>query len=89
MFRYQVLNCGLREGIPKSQIQERVEMKALTLRLEDEDYEQLRALAFVERRSMTEIVRDAIRRYVEPRAERTDIRRILERAVREQVGGPA
>jgi len=64
-------------------------MKALTLRLEDEDYEQLRALAFVERRSMTEIVRDAIRRYVEPRAERTDIRRILERAVREQVGGPA
>lgn len=64
-------------------------MKALTLRLEDDDYEQLRALAFVERRSMTEIVRDAIRRYVEPRADRADVRRVLERSMREQVGEPA
>lgn len=64
-------------------------MKALTLRLEDEDYERLRVLAFIERRSMTDIVRDAIRRYVEHRAERGDVRKVLERTLREQVGEPA
>ncbi len=56
-------------------------MKAMTLRLEETEYERLRTVAFVERRSVTDVVREAIEDYVWAKAEQAEFRDALRRAM--------
>jgi predicted transcriptional regulator len=58
-------------------------MKAMTLRLEETEYERLRTLAFVEKRSVTDVVREAIEGYVCAKAEQVEFRDALRRAMEE------
>jgi predicted transcriptional regulator len=58
-------------------------MKAMTLRLDDTEYERLRTVAFVEKRSVTDVVREAILGYVRSKAERAEFRAALQRAMEE------
>jgi len=58
-------------------------MKAMTLRLEETEYDRLRTLAFVEKRSVTDLVREAIVDYVCARAEQAEFRDALRRAMQE------
>ncbi len=58
-------------------------MKAMTLRLDDAEYERLRTVAFVEKRSVTDVVREAILGYVRSKAERAEFRAALQRAIEE------
>lgn len=62
-------------------------IKALTLRLEERDYERLRVLAFVERRSLSDVVRDAIRTYLEEHLKPSEVRTAMQRVVAEHVLG--
>jgi len=64
-------------------------IKALTLRLEERDYERLRVLAFVERRSLNDVVRDAIRTYLEEHLKPSEVRMAMQRVVAEHVLGEA
>jgi predicted DNA-binding protein len=57
------------------------------LRLEDDDYERLRALAFIERRSIADVVRAAIRVYVDDRMEPGEVHVLVERALGNVVTG--
>jgi predicted transcriptional regulator len=58
-------------------------MKAMTLRLNETEYERLRLLAFVEERAMTDVIRDAIGEYLRHKASRDEFRASLERAMRD------
>lgn len=58
-------------------------MKAMTLRLDETEYERLRTLAFVEKRSMTDVVRVAVEDYVRAKAEQAEFRVALQRAMEE------
>jgi predicted transcriptional regulator len=58
-------------------------MKAMTLRLDDNEYERLRTLAFVEDRPMTDMVREAIREYIQQKAADDEFRASLEKAMKE------
>ena len=58
-------------------------MKAMTLRLDETEYERLRTVAFVEDRAMTEVVREAIHEYIQRKASQDEFRASLERAMRE------
>jgi len=58
-------------------------MKAMTLRLEETEYARLRTLAFVEKRAVSDLVREAIENYVVARAERAEFRDALRRAMEE------
>lgn len=58
-------------------------MKAMTLRLNEAEYERLRILAFVEERAMTDVIRDAIGEYILHKASHEEFRTSLERAMRE------
>ena len=58
-------------------------MKAMTLRLNEVDYERLRTLAYVQDRAVTDVVREALRDYMERQASDDEFRASLERAMRE------
>ena len=58
-------------------------MKAMTLRLEETEYERLRTLAFVEQRPMTEVIREAIHDYVQHKASHEEFRSALKRALQD------
>jgi len=60
-------------------------VKALTLRLEERDYERLRVLAFVERRSLSDVVREAIRTYLEEHFKPNEVRIAMQRVMAEHV----
>lgn len=58
-------------------------MKAMTLRLKENEYERLRTLAFVEDRAITDVIREAIREHIQRKASRDEFRASLERAMQE------
>ncbi len=58
-------------------------MKAMTLRLDETDYERLRTLAYVEKRSVTDVVREAVEDYIRAKAEQIEFRAALQRAMQE------
>jgi len=58
-------------------------MKAMTLRLNETDYERLRTLAYVENRSLTDVVREAVEAYMRAKAEQIEFRAALQRAMQE------
>ena len=58
-------------------------MKAMTLRLQDAEYERLRTLAYVENRPIAEVIREAIGEYVTRKASHDKFRQALERVMRE------
>jgi predicted transcriptional regulator len=58
-------------------------MKAMTLRLNETDYERLRTLAYVEDRAMADMIREAIHEYIERKASPDEFRASLERAMQE------
>ncbi len=64
-------------------------IKALTLRLDERDYERLRVLAFVERRSLNDVVREAIRTYLEEHFKPSEVRTAMQRVMAEHVLGEA
>ena len=58
-------------------------MKAMTLRLDETEYERLRTLAFVEDRAVTDVIREAIHDYIQQKASQAEFRASLERAMQE------
>ena len=58
-------------------------MKAMSLRLKENEYERLRTLAFVEDRAITDVIREAIREHIQRKASRDEFRASLERAMQE------
>jgi predicted transcriptional regulator len=58
-------------------------MKSMTLRLNETEYERLRMLAFVEDRTITGVVREAIREHIRRKASHEEFRASLERAMQE------
>jgi predicted transcriptional regulator len=58
-------------------------MKAMTLRLNETDYERLRTMAFVEDRAMADLIREAIHDYIQRKASHDEFRASLERAMQE------
>ena len=60
-------------------------MKAMTLRLNETEYERLRTLAFVEKQTVTDVIREAIREHIQRKAAHAEFRAALERAMQENV----
>ena len=58
-------------------------MKAMTLRLDEREYERLRTLAYVEDRAMTDVIRKAIYDYIQRKASHDEFRASLERVMEE------
>ena len=58
-------------------------MKAMTLRLNETEYERLRTLAFVEDRAMADVIREAIHDYIQRKASHDEFRASLERVMEE------
>ena len=58
-------------------------MKAMTLRLDEVEYERLRTLAYVQDRAVTDVIREALSDYMERKAGDEEFRSSLERAMRE------
>jgi predicted transcriptional regulator len=58
-------------------------MKAMTLRLNETEYERLRTLAYVEDRAMADVIREAIYEYIQRKASHEEFRASLERAMQE------
>ena len=58
-------------------------MKAMTLRLQETEYERLRTLAFVEDRAISDVIREAIHEYVQRKASQEEFRASLERVMQE------
>jgi predicted transcriptional regulator len=58
-------------------------MKAMTLRLNETEYERLRTLAYVEDRAMADVIREAIYEYIQRKASHDEFRAALERAMQE------
>ena len=58
-------------------------MKAMTLRLDETEHERLRTLAFVEKSTVTNVIRKAIQEYVQRKAKHAEFRTALERAMQE------
>lgn len=56
-------------------------MKAMTLRLNETEYERLRTVAFVEDRAVTDVIREAIHEYIQRKASQDEFRASLERAM--------
>lgn len=54
---------------------------AMTLRLPDAEAEALRAQAEIEGRSMQEIIRDALRRYLDREQRRAQIKQVLDEEI--------
>ena len=58
-------------------------MKAMTLRIDDVEYERLRTVAYVEDRSISDLVREAIREYIRDKAAQDTFRAALKRAMQD------
>lgn len=58
-------------------------MKAMTLRLNETEYEGLRTLAYVEDRAMSDVVREAIRDYITQKASHDEFQDSLKRTMQE------
>ena len=58
-------------------------MRAMTLRLDDTEYERLRTLAYVQDRSMADVIREAIHEYIQRKASHDEFRASLEKAMQE------
>jgi predicted transcriptional regulator len=58
-------------------------MKAMTLRLDETEYERLRTVAFVEDRPVSDVIREAIHDYIQRKASQDEFRASLERAMQE------
>ena len=58
-------------------------MKAMTLRLNETEYERLRTMAFVEDRAITDLIREAVHDYIRRKASHDEFRTSLERAMQE------
>ena len=58
-------------------------MKAMTLRLDETEYERLRTVAYVENRAITDVIREAIFEYIQRKASHDEFRASLERALQE------
>ena len=58
-------------------------MKAMTLRLDETEYERLRTVAFVEDRTVSDVIRDAIYEYIQRKASHDEFRASLERALQD------
>lgn len=58
-------------------------MKAMTLRLDETEYERLRTLAYVEDRAMTAVIREAISEYVQRKASHEEFRTSMQRILQE------
>jgi predicted transcriptional regulator len=58
-------------------------MKAMTLRLDETEYERLRTLAYVEDRAIADVIREAIFEYIQRKASHDEFRASLERAMKE------
>lgn len=58
-------------------------MKAMTLRLEETEYERLRTLAYVEDRAMADVIREAVHEYIQRKASHDEFRASLEKAMQE------
>ena len=58
-------------------------MKAMTLRLNDTEYERLRTLAYAEDRPMSDVIREAIREYIQRKVSHDEFRASLEKAMQE------
>lgn len=61
-------------------------MKAMTLRLNEIEYERLRTLAYVEEKAMTEVIREAVQEYIQRKVAQKEFRTSLETAMRENAG---
>ena len=58
-------------------------MKAMTLRLDETEYERLRTVAFVEDRAVSDVIREAIYEYIQRKASHDEFGTSLERAMQE------
>ena len=58
-------------------------MKAMSLRLDETEYERLRTAAFVKDRAVSGVIREAIHEYVQRKASHDEFRASLERAMQE------
>jgi predicted DNA-binding protein len=58
-------------------------MKALTLRLSPVQYEKVRALSYVERRPISELIREALDAYIEHKARQAEFQVALNDAMDE------
>jgi predicted transcriptional regulator len=58
-------------------------MTTITIRLNDTEYEQLCTLALVQDRAMTELIREAIREYIQRKAASVEFHTALSRALQE------
>jgi len=58
-------------------------MKAMTLRLDETEYERLRTLAYVEDRAMSDVIREAIFEYIQRKASHDEFRGSLQRVLQE------
>jgi predicted transcriptional regulator len=56
-------------------------MKAMTLRLDETEYERLRTLAYVEDRAMTDVIREAISEHIQRKASNDEFRASLQRVL--------
>jgi predicted transcriptional regulator len=58
-------------------------VKAMTLRLEKTEYERIRTLAYVEDRTMADVIREAVHEYIQRKASHDEFRASLEKAMQE------
>jgi predicted transcriptional regulator len=58
-------------------------MKAMTLRLNETDYERIRTVAYVEDRAISDVIREAIQEYIQRKASHDEFRASLDRAMQE------
>ena len=58
-------------------------MRAMTLRLNEPEYERLRTLAYVEDRAISDVIREAIYECTRRKASHDEFRDALERAMQE------
>lgn len=61
-------------------------MKAMTLRLNELEYERLRTLSYVEDRAKTEVIRETVQEYIQRKVAQKEFRTSLETAMREHAG---
>lgn len=58
-------------------------MKAMTLRIDEKEYERLRTLSYVEDRAIADVIREAIHEYIQRKAAHEEFRSSLQRTMRE------
>jgi len=58
-------------------------MKAMTLRIDEKEYERLRTLSYVEDRAIADVIREAIHEYIQRKASHEEFRSSLQRTMQE------